>query len=68
MYRDQKKRKEGGARKGAREQALAPNELIHDGGRRQPHSERWLAMTRDSFVYPEIVHQSILFSPFSFPD
>jgi len=26
MYRDQKKRKEGGTRKGAREQALAPKE------------------------------------------
>ena len=29
MFRDQKKRKEGGTRKGAREQALAPKELSH---------------------------------------
>jgi len=29
MYRDQKKREEGGTRKGTREQALAPEEFSH---------------------------------------
>jgi len=50
MYRDQKKRKEGGTRKGAREQALAPKEWSHTAvtGRqlRRPARRESLHITR----------------------